>query len=140
MLRHGAFQLHILILKLTLYIDDRILEELVDGLPYNRTDILALFQLLHPVLHELLIVAELEVPVGNRLHSRSLACEGTYGVYEVLRHILMSHVTLVCIALFGSTAVYGTFSYYLSAVDENSCLLIKELHCSPLFQLSLFVK
>ena len=140
MSRHGVFQLHVLFLELALYVDNRVLEELVNGLPHNGTDVLALFQLLHPVLHELLIVAELEIPVGNGLHCGSLACQGADGVDEVLGHILMAHIALICVALFGSTAVNGALSDYLSAVEEHTSLLIEELHGGYAFQLSLLVE
>ena len=52
----------------------------------------------------------------------------------------MTHITLVCVTLFRCTAVYRALADDLSAIEEYSCLFVKELHCGYLVELSLFVE
>ena len=137
---HAVLQREILLLKLTLDVDNRGLQKLLYGLPDHRADVLALFQHLYPVFQQFFVVPQLEIPVGDRAHGGLFACQGAYRVYEVLRHILVTQVALVRIALFGSTALNGTLADDLSAVKETARFLVIELHGAYLFQLTLFVQ
>ena len=62
------------------------------------------------------------------------------GVDKVYRHILMSEVTLVRIALFGGAALNGTFSDDLSAVEESPRLFVIELCGGYLFKVTELIK
>ena len=140
MLRQLRRDLLVFLLKLTLNVDNRRLEEFGYGLPHNRAYILALLHFFHPLLQQLLVVRQLEIPVGDRLHRRLFACQRAYRVNEVFGHILVSHIALVCVAFFRGAAVNGAFAHYLSSVEKNACFLVKKLHCRYFFKLSLFKK
>ena len=139
MLRHRVLQGEVFLLKFTLNVNNRLFQEFIYSLPNYGTNILALFQLLHPILHELLVITEFEIPVCDRLHGRSFTCKSAHRVDEVFRHILVAHIALICIALFRGAAINRALTDDLTSVEENSCLLVEKLHSSDAVKLAFFV-
>ena len=90
MCRHLIFERQILFFKFAFDVNDRRFQKFRDRFPHDGTDFLILLHFADPFLHQLLIIAQLEVPVCDRLHGRGLAGQRRDRIQQILRHILMS--------------------------------------------------
>ena len=63
-----------------------------------------------------------------------------FGVNEHFRHILVSQITFICIALFGVASFHRALADDLSAIEECACLCVIELGGGNAGQVPVFIQ